>query len=91
MRIVESVGSTAAGAARATRGYLASDRGRQLRHRVATVVIVGAPIVAELPGVRRHPVARFVRAAGVVALMVKGAEWLRDWDPEPGMGETVSV
>jgi predicted ThiF/HesA family dinucleotide-utilizing enzyme len=86
--VTGNVTAGVAEAARATREYLASDAGRRLRRRVATIVVVGAPIVAELPGVRRHPVARLVRTAGVLALLVKGAEWLRDWEPgpEPVMG-----
>ena len=45
------------------------------------MLIVGAPLVSELPVVRRTPVARVLRVAGVAALVIKGAEWLRDWEP----------
>jgi len=79
--IVNSVIEAAAEAADAVRAYLASDQGRRLRRGVAAVLIVGAPLVSELPVIRRTPAARVLRAAGVVALVVKGAEWLRDWDP----------
>jgi hypothetical protein len=76
------LGGQIAEAARGARSYLASEQGRRLRRQVAAVVIVGAPIVAELPVWRRTPLARFIRMAGVVTLVVKGAEWLRDWEPD---------
>lgn len=53
---------------------------------MATVIIVGAPLISELPVVRRHPIARVLRTAAVGALLVKGAEWIRDWEP-PGEPE----
>jgi hypothetical protein len=67
----------------ATRLYLATDEGRRLRKGVAAALIVGAPIVSELPVLRRTMLGRALRVAGVGALMVKGAEWLRDWEPGP--------
>jgi hypothetical protein len=73
------------------RSFLASEQGRRLRHRVAGVVIVGAPLISELPVIRRTVWARVIRTAAVTALVVKGAEWLRDWEPRaasriPGSG-----
>jgi len=79
--MVDTVFEAATDAADAVRTYLASDQGRRLRRGVATMLIVGAPLVSELPVIRRTPMARVLRAAGVVALVVKGAEWLRDWEP----------
>lgn len=79
--VVDSVFEAASEAARTVRVYLASEQGRRLRRRVAAVLIVGAPLVSELPVIRRTPVARVLRAAGVAALVVKGAEWMRDWEP----------
>lgn len=65
------------------REYLASEQGRRLRQRLATAVMVSAPFLSELPAVRRSPLARLMRTAAVGALLVKGAEWLRDWEPGP--------
>jgi len=79
--VVDAVMDAASEAAQSIRTYLASDRGKRLRRGVATIVIVGAPLASELPVLRRTPLARVLRAAGVVALAVKGAEWLRDWEP----------
>jgi hypothetical protein len=81
--MVDAVVDAATEAAQSVRTYLASDRGKRLRRGVAAVVIVGAPLASELPILRRTPLARVLRAAGVVALVVKGAEWLRDWEPAP--------
>jgi hypothetical protein len=79
--LIDSVFEAASDAAAATRSFLASDQGRRLRHQLATAIIVGAPIISELPIVRRSPAARLLRTAAVGALIVKGAEWLRDWEP----------
>jgi hypothetical protein len=80
--IVDSVFEAASDAADATRTFLASERGRRMRRQLATAVIVAAPVISELPVIRRHPVARILRTAGVIALVVKGAEWVRDWQPQ---------
>lgn len=86
-RAVEDVLDAAGEAAEAARSYLASEEGRELRRKVATAVIVGLPLVSELPVVRRTPIGRLVRTAALGALVIKGAEWLRDWEP----GEPAAV
>jgi hypothetical protein len=78
----------AADAAEAARAYLASEQGRRLRRQIATVVIVGAPLISQLPVVRQSPLARLLRTAAVGTLVIKGAEWLRDWEPQPAIFET---
>jgi hypothetical protein len=84
---VDAVLERAADATEAARAYLVSDQGRRLRRRIATVVIVAAPLISELPVVRRSPMARVLRTAAVGTLLIKGAEWLRDWEPHPGYME----
>jgi hypothetical protein len=86
--LIDTVFEAASDAASATRSFLASDQGRRLRHQAATALIVAAPLISELPLIRRSPIARLVRTAAVGALIVKGAEWLRDWEPvtEPEFG-----
>lgn len=72
----------------AARDYLASEQGRRLRRQIATLVIIGAPLISEFPVVRRSPVARILRTAAVGTLLIKGAEWIRDWEPhQPVPGE----
>ena len=46
------------------------------------MVILAAPFVAELPILKRTRMGRLMRVAAVGTLLVKGAEWLRDWEPE---------
>lgn len=83
MSAVDSVFEAASDAAETVRSFLASERGQRVRHQVATALIVAAPVLSELPVIRRHPVARLLRTAGVAALVIRGAEWLRDWEPQP--------
>jgi hypothetical protein len=82
-RTLDTVFELASDAAENARTFLASEQGRALRRTVATAVIVGAPILSELPVIRRSPLARLARTAALGALLVKGAEWLRDWEPIP--------
>jgi hypothetical protein len=81
--LVDSVFVTASDITESAKGFLASERGRKLRRNVATLVIVGAPVLSELPIVRRSWMARVLRTAAVGTLLVKGAEWVRDWEPLP--------
>ena len=64
--------------------YLHSEEGKRLRRKVATILIVGAPLISELPVIRRSRAARILRTAAVGTIIIKGAEWLRDWEPERG-------
>jgi hypothetical protein len=82
-RVVDTAFEMAADAAETVRQYLATEEGRQLRRRVASVVIVAAPLLSELPLMRRNPLARLVRTAAAGALLIKAAQWLRDWEPLP--------
>jgi uncharacterized membrane protein YccC len=84
--VVDTAFEAVADATETVRRYLATEEGRRLRHRVATVVIVAAPLLSELPLVRRNPLARLMRTAAVGALLIKGAQWLRDWEPVPHPG-----
>jgi hypothetical protein len=81
--LIDSVLETATDVVESSRAYLASEEGRELRQKVAAAIILAAPLLSELPVWRRTPVARLVRAASVTTLLVKGAEWIRDWEPPP--------
>jgi hypothetical protein len=63
--------------------YLASPRGKELRSKLAMGVITVAPLIARSPAVRRNPVLRLLGVAGAAAVVVKVAEAVRDWDPQP--------
>jgi len=86
---VDALFEKAADATEAARSYLVSEQGRRLRRQIATLVIVGAPLISELPAIRRSPMARLLRTAAVGTLLIRGAEWLRDWEPQPGFPETL--
>jgi hypothetical protein len=79
--VLDSVFESAADLAAAGRTYLASEEGKRLRENVSKIVIVGAPLISQLPMVRRTPLARLLRTAAFAALIVKAAEWVRDWEP----------
>ena len=68
-------------AVNSAREFLASEQGRELRHKVAVSVIWAAPLFGEMPLIRKTPVGRILRVAGVTAILIKGAERLRDWQP----------
>jgi hypothetical protein len=84
---VDALLERAADAAGAARTFLASEQGKRLRRQIATVVIVAAPLISELPVIRRSPVARLLRTAALGTLVIKGAEWLRDWEPRTVLSE----
>jgi hypothetical protein len=63
------------------RRFLASDAGRVLRRATAAGLIIGVPLLLRIPILRRHPLLRWLELLGGVALIVKLAEALRDWEP----------
>lgn len=62
------------------RAFLASPAGARFRRYVASGVIVAVPLAFRLPVIRRYPLLRALEAIGGVALAVKAAEAIRDWD-----------
>jgi hypothetical protein len=87
--ILEEVRREITEAAEAVVDYLDSTEGRRLRSRLASGLILAAPVIARLPVVRRTPLGRAVTLLGGAALIVKAAEMIRDWEPrrleaEPG-------
>ena len=67
------------------RRYMASPEGRHLRERVAQVLIIGAPFLLRSRFVTKTWPGRLIALFGGAALVVKLAETLRDWEPEPGI------
>jgi hypothetical protein len=63
------------------RAFLASPAGIRFRRLVAGGAILTAPLLFRIPLLRRYPLLRALEAIGGVALVVKAAEALRDWDP----------
>ncbi|MEP6757878.1 MAG: hypothetical protein ABJB55_01635 [Actinomycetota bacterium] len=61
--------------------FLASDTGRTVRRVTAAGLVIGFPLVMRIPVLRRHPILRVAELLGGVALIVKLAEAMRDWEP----------
>jgi len=61
---------------------MASETGRTLRRMLAGGMILLAPMVFRAPGLRRYPLFRALELVGGVALVIKLAEALRDWEPD---------
>jgi hypothetical protein len=61
--------------------FLASDAGRRLRRVLAGGLILGAPLLFRVPGLKRYPLIRTLEVIGGAALLMKFAEALRDWEP----------
>jgi hypothetical protein len=61
--------------------FLATDTGRTLRRGLAAGMVLTAPLLFKVPGLRRYPLLRLLETVGGAALIVKLAEALRDWDP----------
>ncbi len=64
------------------RAWLGTPAGRRVRRLAARLLILGAPVVARHPFFKT-PVGRLVELAGGAALLIKVAETIRDWEPEP--------
>jgi hypothetical protein len=74
--IAAKIGATAEDVFR----YLDSPSGRKLRRMLATGLIVSAPLVMRMPGLKRSPIGRAIELFGGAALVVKIAGLIRDWE-----------
>ena len=61
--------------------FLASDQGRKIRHYTAMGLMMAAPAVASLPGIRRSRLGKLIELGGGAALIATVAEKIRDWEP----------
>jgi hypothetical protein len=71
--------------------FLASPGGRRLRKVLAGGLLVTAPLVFRIPGLRRYPLVRTLELAGGAVLVVKFAEALRDWEPNDRAAVVIDV
>jgi hypothetical protein len=60
--------------------FLSSPAGRRFRKVLAAGIILTAPAVFRVPGLRRYPLIRALELVGGAALIVRFAEALRDWE-----------
>ena len=60
--------------------FLSSPAGRRMRGVLAGAIILSAPAILRIPGLRRYPLIRALEFFGGAALIVRFAEALRDWE-----------
>jgi hypothetical protein len=73
------------------RAFMASPQGKEVRRRVAQVLILSAPILFRMKFIRKNPVGRVIGLVGGAALVVKLAEALRDWEPIEELAEDLGL
>lgn len=81
--VADEIVDAADRAVRDAKLYLASPRGRELRRKIASGLTTISPAIAGMPIVRRSPLVRLIGAAGAATVLVKVAEAIRDWEPQP--------
>ena len=80
MSTVHRIGDRIQIEAREISHFLSSPAGRRMRGILAGAIIVTAPAIFRIPGLRRYPLIRALELLGGVALIVRFAEALRDWE-----------
>jgi hypothetical protein len=60
--------------------FLNSSTGRRFRKVLAAGIILTAPAMFRIPGLRRYPLIRALELIGGAALIIRFAEALRDWE-----------
>jgi hypothetical protein len=73
------------------RAFLGSPAGVLFRRYLAAGVIVTAPLLFRIPGLRRYPLIRVVELVGGAALLIKAAEAIRDWDASGGQQQHIVI
>jgi len=73
------------------RTFLGSPSGVLFRRYLAAGVIVTAPLLFRIPGLRRYPLIRMLELVGGAALLIKAAEAIRDWDASGGHEQRVVI
>jgi len=66
-----------------TRAWLATPNGRRFREITARVLLVASPLLFRHRFFRSTWVGRIIELTGGAALLIKLAEAIRDWEPEP--------
>lgn len=62
--------------------WLVTPQGRFLRSLAARLLLVSVPLIVRHPFFKT-PIGRLVELAGGAAILIKLAELLRDWEPQP--------
>lgn len=78
--VIGRVGDRVQIEAREISRFLSTPAGKRMRRLLAAGIIVAAPAVFRIPGLRRYPLIRALEFLGGAALIVRFAEALRDWE-----------
>jgi hypothetical protein len=62
--------------------FLSTPAGRRMRGVLAAGIMLLAPAIFRIPGLRMYPLIRALEFLGGAALVVRFAEALRDWERE---------
>lgn len=73
------------------RAFLGSPAGVLFRRYLAAGIIITAPLLFRIPGLRRYPLIRVLELVGGAALLIKAAEAIRDWDARGGKEERIVI
>ena len=88
---VRRVGDQVILTAEQVKTFLGSPAGVKFRRYVAGGVMLTAPLLFRIPGLRKYPLLRAIETLGGAALLVRVAQAIRDWDAEGQAGERVVV
>ena len=88
---IQRVGNTVVVTAAQVREFLHTPAGRKFRRYLAGGLILTAPLLFRIPGLRRLPFIRVLEAIGGAALLVKMAEALRDWERGGEHGDRIII
>jgi hypothetical protein len=73
------------------RAFVASPMGIMFRRYLAAGLIVTAPVVSRIAGLRRYPMIWVQEVVGGAALLIKAAEAIRDWDASVGQQQRIVI
>jgi hypothetical protein len=83
--VIRRVGDRVQIEAKEVARFLSTPTGRRMRGVLAAGIILAAPAIFRIPGLRRYPLIRALEFIGGAALIVRFAEALRDWEQQdPG-------
>ena len=88
---IQRVGNTVVLTAAQVRDFLHTPAGKKFRRYLAGGLILSAPLIFRIPGLRRVPFIRVLEALGGAALVVKLAEALRDWERAGEHGDRIVI
>jgi hypothetical protein len=84
-RVRRSVGHAVDQGVDQTMLFLGSPKGKTVRAVVATGLVLATPTILRHPFFKT-PFGRVIEIAGAAALIAKGAEIIRDWEPTTSTG-----